>query len=77
MTCKDCKSAMVSPGYRLFDPLCLHCGARLIQQLGALQIPASECTERRKAVLADWVAQGHSEAEIRRLVKLKTAAYAR
>lgn len=37
--------------------------------LATLPIGATECTTRRKAVLADWVAFGHSESELRRLVK--------
>lgn len=53
----------------MFCPSCIFCGARLIQVLGWLPIAASACTARRRVVLADWMAYGHSEAEIRRLVK--------
>ena len=53
----------------MFTPKCIYCGARLIQMLGRLQIPASECSARRRAVLSDWVKYGHSETEIRDLVK--------
>lgn len=53
----------------MFNPACLHCGARLIQYLGRLPIPASECRQRRQAMLALWLKQGHSEAVIRELVK--------
>lgn len=53
----------------MFNPACLHCGARLIQSLGRLPIPASECRQRRQAMLAHWLKHGHSEAEIRALVK--------
>ena len=53
----------------MFNPACLHCGARLIQSLGRLPIPASECRQRRQAMLALWLKHGHSEAVIRELVK--------
>lgn len=53
----------------MYDPLCLFCGARLIQQIGLLPISKSEATERRRAVLADWVKQGHAEEDLRALVK--------
>lgn len=69
MTCSCCKTAREFLAYPMFDPACLHCGARLIQTLGQLPRPRQEIVTRRQAVLADWVAHGHSEAEIRRLVK--------
>ena len=69
MTCKNCDIARGFPGYRMFNPACLYCGARLIQSLGRLPIPASECRQRRQAALALWLRQGHSEAVIRELVK--------
>lgn len=53
----------------MFDPACTHCGARVIQFLGRLPIPASECRQRRQAMLALWIKHGHDEAEIRELVK--------
>ena len=53
----------------MFNPACLHCGARLIQSLGRLPIPASECRQRRQAALALWLRHGHNEAVIRELVK--------
>lgn len=54
--------------YRLYCPNCIFCGARLIQNLAKLQIPTSECSARRKSVLADWLAHGHREDQIRKLV---------
>lgn len=69
MTCKNCQIARDFNGYRWFSPACIFFGARLIQSLGALQISESECRARRLAVLADWVKLGHSEKEIRSLVK--------
>ena len=59
--------------HRMFNPACLHCGARLIQRLGKLPRPKDEITARRRQVLADWLAYGHAETEIRNLVKGPTA----
>ena len=67
--CTCCMTARGFSEYRFYSPACVHCGARLIQRIGMRPISTSECTARRKAVLADWVAWGHPEAEIRRLVK--------
>lgn len=53
----------------MFSPACIFCGARLIQRIGKLHIAQSECVARRRAVLKDWVDWGHSEAQIRELVK--------
>ena len=69
MKCKQCAVARDFAAYRFYNPACIYCGARLIQRLALRDISNAECTTRRKAVLADWVAWGHSEAEIRRLVK--------
>lgn len=55
--------------YPYFDVKCLHCGARLIQRLGKLPRPRDEITARRRKVLADWVAYGHAEADLRELTK--------
>ncbi len=67
--CSQCHTATSFPTYRWFNPACLHCGARLIQHLGQLPIAASECKARRQKVLKDWLSYGHSEAELRALVK--------
>lgn len=69
MICTQCTVARDFAAYRFYNVACIHCGARLIQRLALRDISNAECTSRRKAVLADWVAWGHSEAEIRRLVK--------
>lgn len=68
-SCPCCNTAKSFPGYRMFNPACLHCGARIIQSFGALQIGPSERRTRRQAMLAEWVAHGHSEAQIRELAK--------
>ena len=69
MTCTECSNARESSGYRMFDPLCKWCGARLIQSIDRLAIPAAMATARRKVVLADWMKYGHDEQELRDLVK--------
>lgn len=56
--------------YRMRCPACVHCGARLIQKMQsvfALSPPARR--EKSRAVLADWMAHGHSEADLRRLAQ--------
>jgi len=60
----------------MIDPRCIFCGARLIQKLGKLRVMPSEITQRRRAVLADWIAAGHRESEIRELVALPVMAVA-
>ncbi len=67
--CPDCTKAQTNPQHRLFNPACLYCGARIIQHLGTLPISTSEIATRRRTNLADWVAHGHSEAQIRALAK--------
>ena len=67
--CKPCTIALTFPEYRLFNPACLHCGVRIIQRLGKMPIPESECIQRRRNMLAVWVEHGHSESVIRDLVK--------
>jgi len=71
MTCSDCKAASETSGlWPQHNPACIFCGARLIQRLGKLRTPSSEqITARRKAVLAEWMAHGHSETQLRALVK--------
>lgn len=70
--CPCCNDARNWPGTvaaRTYTPACLWCGARLIQALGKLRRPREEIAERRRKVLADWMAHGHSEAELRALAK--------
>lgn len=67
--CTDCAAARESRGhwYR-FDPACLWCGARLIQQIKQLtHRPAAERSSRCKTVLTDWMSYGHAERELRDL----------
>lgn len=69
MPCACCAAASGSPTHRWFSPACLHCGARLIQQLATLDLSPDQLRRRRKAVLADWMAHGHAEQALRTLVK--------
>lgn len=77
MTCADCQKATTTQGcWRQYNsPHCVFCSARLIQQLGKVRTPTSEqIAARRRVVLADAIAYGHSEALIRELAKSKTLA---
>lgn len=70
MACSDCLAARETSGHwRMFDPLCIFCGARLIQRIGRVDATDAEIKQRRKVVLADWMKYGHAEQEIRELVK--------
>jgi hypothetical protein len=68
MSCQECSNARESSGYRIFDPLCLWCGVRLIQMLRTLDRPAAEIAKRQRVALADWEKQGHSREEMLALV---------
>ena len=79
MTCTDCHAATQTNGqWPQYNPLgCKYCAARLIQSLDKLRSPTSQgIRARQHAVLADAVAAGHSETEIRELVKVKEMALA-
>lgn len=65
--CPNCIKAQIAPQRTWFNPACLHCGARMIQHLGRLPIPASEIAQRRRQVLLDWAEHGHSEKDLRAL----------
>ena len=69
MICSCCDTAREFSAYRMFNPACLHCGARMIQRLGAMEISQPDCVRRRRAALAVWMEYGHSETELRRLAK--------
>ena len=69
MMCPHCKEARSNLHHCSYTPKCLWCGARLIQAIGGLSIPASQASQRKRAVLNDWVAWGHSEKTIRTLVQ--------
>ena len=70
MSCDCCQAARECGNYgRMFDSLkCVYCAARLIQYIGKIKKSVSECTARRKKVLADSVEAGLDECLIRKLV---------
>ena len=72
MTCTCCNEARPDPAsYRLFADGCLHCAARRIQYLQrTLRLGESATRERCRAALAQAMALGLPELEIRRLAKL-------
>lgn len=72
MACPDCKAAKETNGLwnQFNSPQCLYCTARLIQRIVKLRTPTSDgIAARRRAVLADAIAWGHDEGEIRKLAK--------
>ena len=70
MACECCEAARITTGHcRYYALQCAWCGARLLQKLGGLNVTQAEIKQRRQAVLKDWIAYGHSESEIRELVK--------
>lgn len=69
MDCPECLIATDFHEYRLFNPLCKFCGARILQVLGTLDTSAYEIKRRRVAMLDEWERFGHSRMEIRDLAK--------
>ncbi|HYF37575.1 MAG TPA: hypothetical protein VD994_19895 [Prosthecobacter sp.] len=57
----------------MFDPRCIFCGGRLLQAIPRYSGTTAEATQRRRAVLADWIAAGHQESMLRELAKGKMA----
>lgn len=68
--CECCQRAKAGPGYAMFDPACLWCGARLIWHIQRKQISRAEKAQRCRQALEDWVHHGHGEEEVRRLAKM-------
>ena len=63
--------------HRMHCPTCIHCGARLIQKFQRLyQLTAEQRRDRCRQALADWMAQGHSEQQLRALAKATAWAVA-
>ena len=63
--------------YRMHCPTCIHCGARLIQKFQRLyQLTVEQRRDRCRQALADWMAQGHGEQELRALAKATAWAVA-
>ena len=70
--CTCCNDARPDPkSYRFFAEGCLHCAARRIQYLQrTLRLGESATRERCRAALAQAMALGLPELEIRRMAKL-------
>jgi len=69
MTCKPCQTSREGPTHAFHSMGCVFCGARSIQRIQRFNLPREVIAARCRAALAAWVAQGHAEAEIRRLAK--------
>lgn len=72
MTCRVCTEASDAPQHhRFFAEGCIHCAARRIQFIQrSLSLAPSVTRDRCRAALADAVANGLDEMEIRRMAKL-------
>lgn len=72
MTCHCCNEAHEAPQhYRFFAEGCLYCAARRIQFIQrTLRLGPTETRERCRTALAQAVALGLAEQEIRRMAKL-------
>lgn len=54
--------------HKLFNPACLHCGARLIQtHQRRYGVTRDEKVAACRKALSMWMQYGHSEAELRKL----------
>lgn len=70
LNCEDCRRASADvTGYRRFDPACLVCGARYLWHLQRSPGTKEERVANLRRVLADWMAYGHPEQQLRELAK--------
>jgi hypothetical protein len=67
MTCIRCEKTRENPDYALHCPKCLYCGARAIWRVAHWRLPRDESVARRRQTLAEWMAWGHLEIDLRRL----------
>ncbi len=68
--CHECQRARETAGrFTWYCPKCLWCGARLIARIQTFPRPRSEINDRCRKVLADWMAMGHDEQQLRTLAK--------
>lgn len=72
MTCEACNEARSAPeSYRMFADHCLHCAARRIQYIQRrLPLSLDDKRNRCRKALADAMALGLPELEIRRMANL-------
>ena len=72
MTCQNCQLYRDHQITRA-QANCIFDGARMIQRIQALEIPTERKSKLCWSVVAEWVAWGHDEQEIRQLAKGPTA----
>lgn len=74
--CQECTIAQEWPGYRTFNPLCLHCGARYVKQLRGLELGKTQLEKWRLHVMETWESNGHDRQALRDLAMGKELPYA-
>ena len=68
MACEDCLIAERYGRSRLYNPACLNCGGRYLRAIKRrADLPQTARTQWLRKALADWMAHGHSEQELRDL----------
>jgi len=61
LDCEDCTT-----GRNLYSPACLQCGARYLRAVqDTRRLPDAEKADWLRKILADWMAFGHPEQELR------------
>lgn len=63
--CDDCRLARKDLLWFRFDPECLTCGARCLWFLQRMRLPQEAKVQRLRKALADWMAHGHAEEQLR------------
>ncbi len=67
--CADCAIARGYADHRVFNPACIHCGARYVQSLHKLALRPAQIKDRVDHVLTVWGELGHPAKEILKLSK--------
>jgi hypothetical protein len=70
--CTDCLAARGTDAlWNQYNPVCLYCGARLLQFLKGLYKTRPDLRaglrERKKTVIADWTALDHTKEQLEEL----------
>lgn len=65
--CDDCRLARSDVLWFRFNPACATCGARCLWFLQRMRLPLQQKRERLQKALADWMAYGHAEEQLRTL----------
>lgn len=58
--CPDCARDL-----NRFNPACVNCGRRYLRAIKRRSMPLEEKQGWLRAVLADWMAYGHAESDLR------------